>query len=236
MKNKKNSTLRIPKHIAFIMDGNGRWAKKRGLHRYMGHRKGIEILRPILKRCFELDVQTVSVFAFSTENWNRPQEEVDEIMRLATDFLKDSLSEFLEHGIKLIHSGNTDRLPQELKEALFDTIAKTSECKKHTVNICLNYGGRSEIVNAINGILKTDTKVITEKEFVNYLQHSDVSEPDIIVRTSGENRISNFMLWQAAYSEFYFTKTYWPDFTPKMVDKVVRVFNKRERRFGAIKV
>lgn len=234
MKKKKLSNLRIPKHIAFIMDGNGRWAKKRGLPRQAGHKVGVDVLKPVIKRCLEHGIETISFFAFSTENWNRPQDEVDEIMRLIKEFVVSSLPDFLEKDVRLVHSGSLDNVPAELAEALLNMIEKTAHCQKHTINLCFNYGGRSEIVAAVNRIIKEDVKVVTEKSFAKFLNNADLSDPDIIVRTSGENRISNFMIWQMAYSELYFPKTFWPDMSPKMVDKIIKVYSNRNRRFGAI--
>jgi len=235
VKSKKLINLKIPRHIAFIMDGNGRWAKKRGLPRHVGHKYGADALKPVIKRCLEHGIETVSFFVFSTENWNRPQKEVDEIMRIMQEFIESSLKDFLEKDVRLIHSGNLDKVPASLATSLYDMIGKTAHCKTHTVNLCFNYGGRSEIVNAVNRILEQDVKVVTEKSFVNFLQHTDLSAPDIVVRTSGESRISNFMLWQMAYSELYFPKTHWPDMNAKIVDKIIKVYSKRDRRYGAIK-
>ena len=232
---KKLKNLVIPKHIAFIMDGNGRWAKRRGLPRYVGHKYGADALKPVIRRCLELNVETISFFAFSTENWNRPQKEVDEIMRLTKELIADCLQSLLKYGCRMVHSGDIDPVPPELKSVLLEIIEKTAHCKNHTLNLCFNYGGRGEIVSAVNKMMQEDVKVITEKSFVKYLQHAELSEPDIVVRTSGENRISNFMLWQMAYSELYFPKIHWPDMNAKMVDKIVKVYNKRSRRFGAIK-
>lgn len=234
---KKTKTLltneNIPSHIAFIADGNGRWATERGLPRTEGHKNGKDAIKKVIDRCFERGVNTVSIFCFSTENFNRPQPEVDYIFNLFVkmkDNLKDSL---LKRNAKLRLSGDKSLLPQAVVDAFNEIAEVTKNCEKHILNLCLGYGARHEIVSAINHLVEKGIKV-DETTFSSYLYTSGLSDPDLIVRASGEQRLSNFMLWQSAYSEFYFPKKYWPDFDAKMVDECICEFQKRKRRFGKI--
>lgn len=239
MKNIKTDIegLTIPRHIAFIMDGNGRWAKNKGLARKMGHIAGVEALKRVLYRCNELDVKVVSVFAFSTENWNRPKEEVDGLMKLTIKIFKKDINEFIKKNVRVTHMGDLDNIvPEKVKKAILAGEEKAKHCTGAVFNFAFNYGGRAEIVNAVNKIIASGKKAVTENEFANYLYTAGLPDPDLIVRTSGEQRVSNFMMWQMAYSEFYFIMDkHWPDMDKEDIDKLIAEFNKRERRFGAIK-
>jgi len=231
---KQKKLTKIPNHIGFIMDGNGRWATRRGLPRTVGYKYGTEALKRAVSRCAELGVKVVSVFAFSTENWGRPQNEIDEIFNLVRDLVTDDLSFFIDRDIKLTHMGKRDKIPSDILKAVDDAIEKTSHCKKCILNIGFDYGGRDEITRAVNKLIENKKTNVTEQDVSDAIQTSSLGDLDVLVRTSGEQRVSNFMLWQMAYSEIYFTKTYWPDFKAKDVDKVVEFYNGRNRRFGKI--
>ncbi|MCL2569957.1 MAG: isoprenyl transferase [Firmicutes bacterium] len=229
---------RIPRHIAFIMDGNGRWAKKRGMPRTFGYSEGVKKLITVVKRCADLGVQVMSVFAFSTENWNRPKDEIDEIFRLVRENLDKELAEYQKYGIRITTMGDIAKFPDDLQEKIREAVEQTKNNKRVTMNLCVNYGGRADIVNAVNRIRheshgKMQDK-ITEEQFSKFLYGADLPDPDLIVRTSGEQRISNFLLWQMAYSEFLFIDEYWPQMDEKIVDRCVVEFQKRSRRFGKV--
>ena len=226
---------KLPKHIAFIIDGNGRWAKNKGFPRTFGHKMGVEAVKNTILNCLELGIKELSFFCFSTENWQRPKEEVDYIFNLLREYLSENLDEYYNKGIKLYVSGDINALPNDLQEKINAILEKTKDNDKMKVNICINYGGRAEIVRAVNCIIEAKVEKITEEEFKNYLYTRDFSDPDLIVRTSGENRISNFMLYQLAYSEFYFPKAFWPEFDKKELYKAINNFQSRNRRFGQIK-
>jgi len=243
--NKKIDFDRVPAHIAFIMDGNGRWAKRRGMPRKLGHRIGYNAMILSLKRCIALGIKYVSVYAFSTENWNRPQDELDEIFRVVRDGIHRDIDEFMRMGVKLVASGDTTRFPDDLQDRLQEVTNKTKDNTKCTLNLCINYGGRTEIIRAANAIMRDKTLIksgvssaapITEDEFAKYLytaQHG-IPDPDLIVRTSGEMRISNFMLWQMAYSEFIFIPDFWPSMDERLLDNCIIEFQRRNRRFGKV--
>jgi len=233
--NKRIDLNKVPAHVAFIMDGNGRWANKRGLHRHFGHRIGYTRTVMSVKRCADLGIKVVSFYAFSTENWNRPKEEVDEIFKIIRENMHKDQDEFYKHGIKVVASGDITKFPKDLQDKLVEVMKKTKDCKRCVLNLCINYGGRDDIVNAVNKVVSSGVKTkLTEQEFAKYLYNSDLPDPDLIVRTSGEQRISNFMLWQMAYSEFLFIKPHWPDMSEKIVDKCIIAFQKRKRRFGKV--
>ena len=225
---------RLPQHIAFIMDGNGRWATKRGLARTVGHKNGVVPLEKIVKHSKKMGIKILSFYAFSTENWKRPQDEIDYIFKLIEDYLKDNKEEFAKNDIKINIVGDMDRLPASLQEHIIETQQMTKECSGMLVNVCLNYGSRAEIIMAINKIIKDGIKEVDEEIFRQYLQTSGIADPDLIVRTSGEYRLSNFMLYQGAYAELYFPKTYWPDFDEKQLEKAIIEYQKRNRRFGKV--
>lgn len=225
----------IPTHVAFILDGNGRWAQRRGLNRTAGHKAGIVACKATVKNCFDLGIKIVSFYAFSTENWNRPKEEIDTIFSLVRDFVNTDLKEIESYDAKLVVSGDYSKFPADLIKALEDCLERTKNGKTFILNMCINYGGRAEIVRAVDNIIKSKINAVSEDNFSNYLYTADLPDPDLIVRTSGEQRISNYMLWQCAYSEFYFPKVYWPDFDKKELLKALTEFGKRNRRFGRIK-
>ena len=217
------------KHIAFIMDGNGRWATKRGMPREFGHKKGVEVFSQITEYCHKIGIQYITVYAFSTENWKRPQREIEAIMKLLDEYLDKSLSN--DACVRFI--GDLSRLDP----ALTDKIKSMQERTKHgtrILNVALNYGSRSEIINACNTLIKQGKNEITEEDLATALYTGGCPDPDLIVRTGGDLRISNFLLWQAAYSELYFTDTLWPDMTSEDVDKAIENFYSRKRRFGGL--
>ena len=231
--NKKINMDRLPAHVAFIMDGNGRWAKARAMPRQLGHHAGYKALTTTIKRCAEIGIKVVSVYAFSTENWNRPQPELDEIFKIVRDNFHKDIPLFMEHGIRVIASGDTTRFPLDLQNNLAEVINKTKDNTRCTLNLCINYGGRADIVQAVNKVMHERT-VISEKEFAKHLYNSHLPDPDLVVRTSGEQRISNFMLWQMAYSELLFLDEYWPSMDERLVDHCIIEFQKRLRRFGRV--
>jgi len=235
LKKIKLDNKKMPNHIAFIIDGNGRWAKKRGLPRTVGHSYGVLTVEQTIKNCIELNIPVFSFYVFSTENWKRSQEEIEAIFNLLREYLNKIDEEYKEENIKLIVSGSLEKLPLDLQKAVKDVIEKTKNNKKFVLNICLNYGGRSEIVRAVNEIVASNIKQIDENSFKNYLYTNSLPDPDFIIRTSGELRTSNFMPYQAAYAEWYFPKTLWPDFNKKQLFKALYEYQKRNRRFGAVK-
>lgn len=237
---KLKSSGEIPKHIAIIMDGNGRWAKKRGLPRAAGHKRGVDTVRNIVETCTQLGVKYLTLYTFSTENWKRPQEEVSVLMRLLLRSLKDRTSELHENDIKLTTIGDISALPVEVQNQLLEDIEKTKNNKKMVLNLALSYSGRWEILRAINNISeelkegKINAGEIDERIFSNHLTTCNMPDPDLVIRTSGEFRVSNFLLWQIAYSEFYITDVYWPEFNREHLYDAIRNFQKRERRFGKV--
>lgn len=228
-------------HIAFIMDGNGRWAKKRGLPRHLGHKAGCNRVSDIYEECFKRGIKVMSLYAFSTENWNRPQDEIDHLFNYLEIFFKRKIKKMLRDGIQIRISGDITPLPEKTKKTINECIELTKDCKNFIFNICLNYGGKDDIVRATkliasevkNGKISLDD--IDEKMYDNYLYTNDLPPVDLLVRTSGEQRLSNYMLWQMAYAEFIFTPVHWPDFTKAELRKCIKEFENRDRRFGAIK-
>lgn len=225
----------MPKHIAIIMDGNGRWAKKRGLPRTLGHKAGVEAIRGIVKECNKLGIKYLTLYAFSTENWVRPQDEVNALMNLLVEYLKNEFEELNSNNVVINHIGDISKLPKKCQDELISAYNKTKNNTGVVLNLALNYGGRNEIVSAINEILKSNIKSITEEEFNKYLYTANMPDPDIIIRPSGEQRLSNFMLWQCAYSEFWYADICWPDFKANDLHKAIYDYQKRDRRFGGIK-
>ncbi len=224
----------IPAHIAIIMDGNGRWAQLRGLPRTKGHKAGTETVRAIVTRCRELGVRHLTLYAFSTENWSRPKEEVGTLFDLLNSFLKNEQKKLLEQDIRLKVVGDIDGLPLVVRTALKHVIAKTAHCSSMTLNLALNYGGRGEIVRACRALVAAGVspEEVTEERLTQELYTVGQPDPDLVIRTSGELRISNFLLFQSAYSEYYFPDVYWPDFTPEELDKALADYASRQRRFG----
>ena len=229
----------LPRHIAIIMDGNGRWAKKRGLPRTAGHSVGAETFRKIANYCKEIGIEYFTVYAFSTENWKRPKEEVDSIMRLLERYLKEALSTMERDKVKIRFWGDTSVLSPKLKELIARTHEKSEQFDGVQTNICLNYGGRDEIMRAAQlyaqECIKDGFQLLTEEKFSSYMYSAGVPEPDLIIRPSGEERLSNFLMWQAAYSEFYYTDVLWPDFNEKELDKAIIAYQNRNRRYGGVK-
>jgi len=237
MPKKKDSPLsRIPVHVAIIMDGNGRWALRRGLPRLAGHRAGTENLRRIITACVEFGVKYLTIYAFSTENWGRPQEEVQGLMRILEDVIDRELEELNREGVQLRHIGRLERLDPKIQEKVLNAIELTRKNDRLVLNVAFNYGGRDEIVCAIQRMIKDNVNAEdVNVELVNhYLFTAGVPDPDLIIRTSGELRVSNFMIWQAAYSEWYVTPTFWPDFDKEEFRKALDIFSQRDRRYGGL--
>jgi undecaprenyl diphosphate synthase len=228
----------LPKHVAVIMDGNGRWAKKRALNRIRGHEKGVDSVRDIVKTSREIGISWLTLYAFSEENWKRPKHEVDALMGLLKRFLKSELAEMLENGIRFQTIGRTAKLPEDLQNLLFETSDKTSQNRDMVLTLALSYGGRQEILDAVKKISHRiesqdlKSKEITEQIISDSLYTAGMPDPDLLIRTSGEHRISNFLLWQISYAEIYVTPTLWPDFRKGEYLLAIEAFQKRERRFG----
>ena len=231
----------IPNHIAIIMDGNGRWAKERKLPRAMGHKAGVEAIRNIVKECNNLGVGYLTLYAFSTENWKRPQEEVNALMKLLVEYLKNEFEELHSNGVVINSIGDIDKLPSVCKNELKRAYENTKNNKGLILNLALNYGGRAEITTAFKDLYKDIRKGIISENDINeqtiskYLYTANIPDPDIIIRPSGEQRLSNFLLWQCAYSEFWYSNIKWPDFKKEDLHSAIIDYQKRERRFGGIK-
>ncbi len=227
-------TNTLLKHLAIIMDGNGRWAKERGFKRTKGHEAGAEIIRDITTYCAaDSEIETVTFYAFSTENWKRPKLEVDFLMKLLDKYLKNELSTYQKHGIRFQAIGNMDAFSKPLQRRIEETQELTKNNNNLIQVLALNYGGRAEIVTAVNNIISKGLSKVTEADLSSALQ-TPYSDIDLLIRTSGEERISNFLLWQISYSEFYFSPTLWPDFTPSELDAIIQNFKNRSRRFGGV--
>jgi len=227
---------KIPTHIAIIMDGNGRWALSRGLPRMAGHRAGTENLRRVIEACIEFGIRYLTIYAFSTENWGRPQEEVSGLMRIVEDVVDKELQELNDQGVQLRHIGRLDRLNPSLRDKVLYAVDYTHHNTRLVLNVAFNYGGRDEIVCAVQRIIEDGVKVeaINDQLLSRYLYTAGVPDPDLIIRTSGELRGSNFLIWQGAYSEWYFTPTYWPDFDRAELLKALNEFAHRDRRYGGL--
>ncbi len=263
--------LVIPEHIAIIMDGNGRWAKERGKIRLEGHRAGANSLERILKYAGDIGVKYLTVYAFSTENWKRPEKEVKGLMDLFAKYLDKEKKNLKKQGVRLLVTGAKENISQKLLKKIEETENYLADCEKIIFNIAFNYGGRREIIDAVNKVLQTkflsalnvtgkeqfnseneslnvtekvvnefvdkkETLKITEEEFSKFMYRPEIPDPELVIRTSGEFRISNFLLWEIAYSEFYVTDVYWPDFDENELDKAILSFNKRDRRYGGLNV
>ena len=235
------STTQLPlRHLAIIMDGNGRWAKNRGLERIEGHRAGAETVRRVVEVCAELGVEYLTLYAFSTENWSRPKAEVDQLMQLLQRFLRERLKDLKKNNIRLTTIGDISRLPKPVQKQIEKVRAATAEHDGGTLVLALNYGAREEIVRAVKKYQhaveqgKMDNTELTTEKFSNFLDTAKLPDPDLIIRTSGEIRLSNFMMWQAAYTEFWFTNTLWPDFSKEELLQALDDFSRRKRRFGGI--
>ncbi len=227
---------KIPQHVAIIMDGNGRWALQRGLPRLAGHKAGTENLRRVIRASVELGVKYLTIYAFSTENWGRPPEEVKGLMYILEDVIDRELNELHKEGVQLRHIGRLERLAPSLQEKVLDAIEVTKNNSRLILNIAFNYGGRDEIVQAIQRIIKDGVppENVTDKLVGQYLYTVGVPDPDLIIRTSGELRVSNFLIWQAAYSEWYITPTFWPDFDKEEYRRALETFAHRDRRYGKV--
>ena len=232
--------MSIPVHVGIIMDGNGRWAQKRGLPRTAGHKKGAENLKKVLKAARETGVKVVTLYAFSSENGGRPQEEVDTLMNLFREYLKNDIQDLVKEGIRISFIGERERFDYDLQEQMNVLEAKTKDLNSFHVVLALSYGARGDILNAVRslakkveqGVLKSDD--IDTFQFSSHLSTVGIPDPDLIIRTSGESRISNFLLWELAYAEFYFTPVLWPDFDEKEFEKAIQEFETRQRRFGKV--
>ena len=226
----------LPQHVAIIMDGNGRWAKKRGLSRIEGHRAGTENIHRVAEIFAEYKIKYLTLFAFSTENWNRPSNEVKGILKILGDRLDPEIKRLHEKNIRVRHLGRLDALSPELQKKIKAAIELTSNNTGGTLTMAFDYGGRAEIVEAARRLLsdRIPTEDVTEDSFKKYLYAPDMPDPDLIIRTSGETRLSNFLLWQAAYSELYFTNVLWPDFNRAEIDKALADYKSRQRRFGSL--
>lgn len=233
--------MNIPQHIAIIMDGNGRWAKERGKIRLFGHANGYRRIYPIIEHCKNIGVKYVSLYAFSSENWSRPNAEVTGLMKLLKVAIKQQIKKMGEEGIRFVVSGRTDELGKTEKEFIDYATETTKNNTAVTLNLCFNYGGRNEIVDAAKKLAlkvkKGEMNIddINSETFAQNLYHPEIPDPELLIRTAGEIRISNYLLWEIAYSELYVTDIYWPDFTPEELDKAIDSFNNRERRFGGLK-
>ncbi len=221
------------RHMAFIMDGNGRWAQKRGLPRSVGHKYGARAFKRVIEYCGEIGVEYVTVYAFSPENWSRPREEIDSIMKLLDDYLDECEKTADDYDIKIRFIGDLSPFEESFTSKIRRIESKTAN-RTRVLNVALNYGGRSEIVHACNKLIAEGKTAVSEADLARALYTADVPDPDLIVRTAGERRLSNFLLWQAAYSEFYYTDTLWPDMSKKDVDAAVEDFYKRKRRYGKV--
>ena len=229
---------KLPRHIAIIMDGNGRWAKKNMLKRGMGHEKGAESVRTTVQTCRELGIQYLTLYAFSVENWQRPKGEVRALISLLETYLMSELSEMQKTGIRLFTIGDTEKLPETVRGLLFRVMEETAGNSGMILTLALSYGGRDEIVHAVRGILRSakstdiDEGAITKDFLSRYLYTAGMPDPDLLIRTSGEYRLSNFLLWQMAYTELYFTDVLWPDFSKDNLIEAIADYQQRERRFG----
>lgn len=236
---KKNTELKIAddrlRHIAFIMDGNGRWAKKRGMPREYGHRAGAETFRRITAYCKDIGIKIITVYAFSTENWKRPKPEVDSIMALLRKYIEEAISDVDKNRIRFIFIGDRSPFSENIKSLMnkLETMSKKYN-DDYILNMAINYGGRDDIIHAVNSLIASGVSSVTEDDITGSLYTKDTPPPDLIIRTANERRLSNFLLWQAAYSELYFTETLWPDLSDRDVDEAVTDFYSRIRRYGGI--
>jgi undecaprenyl diphosphate synthase len=227
---------KLPRHVAIIMDGNGRWALSRGLPRLAGHKAGTENLRRVIRATVEFGVKYLTIYAFSTENWGRPPEEVKGLMYILEDVIDRELAELHKEGVQLRHIGRLERLAPSLQEKVLDAVEVTKNNDRLILNVAFNYGGRAEIVDAIQSIIKDGVAPaeVTSELVSRYLYTAGTPDPDLIIRTSGELRVSNFLIWQAAYSEWYVTPTYWPDFDKEEYRRALETFAQRDRRYGKV--
>ncbi|QAA22371.1 isoprenyl transferase [Sporolactobacillus terrae] len=235
-KHEDTKSISIPNHVAIIMDGNGRWAKKRGLPRVAGHREAMKTIKRVTKEADRLGVKVLTLYAFSTENWKRPKAEVDFLMKLPQQFLNSYLKELIEQNVQVKAMGDLSRLPTYTLSAVNDAIEKTKANSGLILNFALNYGSHAEIVQAVKKIIREahSPEDISEKMIADHMISPALPDPDLLIRTGGEIRLSNFMLWQLAYTELYFSEEYWPDFNEQSLQDAVRAFSSRQRRFGGL--
>jgi undecaprenyl diphosphate synthase len=233
----EDKSLRVPRHVAIIMDGNGRWARARGLPRLAGHRAGTENLRPVLEASVEFGIEILTIWAFSTENWRRPESEVRGLLGILQRMIRRELKELHKQGVRLCHIGRLDRLPPALQRQVQEAIELTKENHRIVLNVAFDYGGRAEIVQAVRRIVEAGIPAdqVDEALLSDYMYTAGQPDPDLIIRTSGELRTSGFMLWQSAYSEYYVTDTFWPDFDKEELRRALHAFGQRDRRYGGIK-
>jgi undecaprenyl diphosphate synthase len=226
----------VPTHVGIIMDGNGRWARARGLPRLAGHRAGTENLRQVLRAAVEFGIQVLTIYAFSTENWGRPEEEVKGLMKLMERMIDRELPELHQEGVQIRHVGRLERVPEQLKKKIAHALEVTKDNQRLILNVAFNYGGRAEILDAVRRIIADEVRTdsVDEELFSRYLYTTGLPDPELIIRTSGEMRVSNFLIWQGAYSEYYVTPTYWPDFDKNELYQALAVFCQRDRRFGLL--
>ena len=226
----------VPHHIGIIMDGNGRWAQGRGLPRLMGHQAGVDNIRRILESAVTFGVKVLTIYAFSTENWHRPPEEVSGLMGLLGLTIQRQLNDLHKNGVRILHSGRLDGIHPQLQNQIRHALEVTKNNKRISLNVAFNYGGRAEILDAMRRVVAdgVNPDTLTEELFGQYLYTADLPDPDLIIRTGGEWRLSNFLIWQAAYAEYYTTPTYWPDFDENELYKALAEYNHRERRFGRV--
>ena len=226
----------IPRHVAIIMDGNGRWAKQRGLPRLAGHRAGTENLRAIIRASAEFGIQYLTLYAFSTENWSRPRAEIDGLMRILSDVIDREMGELHKEGARLVHIGHLDGLSNVLQNKVRQAIEMTKDNQRITIVLAFNYGGRDEIITGIKQMLEdgVDPEIVDADLVSQYMFTKDLPDPDLVIRTSGEQRTSNFLTWQTVYSEWYFSPVYWPDFDKEELRKAIEDYNTRNRRFGGL--
>jgi len=227
---------RVPRHIAIIMDGNGRWARERGLPRLAGHRAGTENIRRIVESCVEAGIEVLTLYAFSTENWQRPAEEVRGLLHLLGEVIERETAELHRNGVRILHAGSLEGVPETLAQRIRDAVALTRENTRLTLNVAFNYGGRAEIVHAVRRLISEGVRPeeVTEERLSRALYTGGLPDPDLIIRTAGEMRLSNFLLWQAAYSEYYCTPVYWPDFGRDHLFQALSDYARRQRRFGRV--
>lgn len=225
-----------PRHVAIIMDGNGRWAQSRGLGRSDGHRAGADAIRPVIRRFAEHEVPVMTLFGFSTENWGRPKTEIETILKLGAEFIDSHLDELNEHGVRVAHLGGTDRLPIWLRRRVRKAVEATAHNDRILVNLAFNYGGRDEILDAVRSMIEDGVKPgdVTPEALEARLTTAGLPDVDLLVRTGGEQRVSNFLVWQSTYAEYYFTPKFWPDFGPAEVDAALVEYARRQRRFGLV--
>jgi undecaprenyl diphosphate synthase len=234
---KQESLVTIPQHVGIIMDGNGRWAGEHGLPRLEGHRAGTENIRRVLEACSEFGIKILTIYAFSTENWGRPQAEVRGLMRILGEVIDREVENLHKNGVQLRHIGRLEGISQRLQQAVKDAIELTKENDRLILNVAFNYGGRGEILDAVRRLMGDgiSPQELSEELFERYLYTAGLPPPDLIIRTGGEMRLSNFLIWQAAYAEYYSTPTYWPDFNKEELYKALLAYSRRERRFGLLR-